>query len=121
MDKITLTKNQLILIGAAAAILLLMIIFGGAARGCVERGGVVIIPGGIDAGPGERVIAAQLDADIRFGEARMVAIEAKFDDDLAAFDARQRAEYERLRGGDDLEAAAQMLSEWNRSRRDAGR
>lgn len=116
----TITRTQLIL-GALALVGVLVIGFMGG-RGCGH--GTPVGPDpvqGIDAGPGETEIAARLDAAVQADQARMDAIENKFDDDIAAFDAQQRADYERLRGGDDLEAAARYLSEWNHSRsRDAG-
>lgn len=81
---------------------------------------VVVISNGIDAGPGEAAIAARLDAEIQEAEQRMVRIEQKFDADLAAFDAQQRAQYRQLREGEDLEAAARFLTEWSRTRRRDG-
>jgi len=115
----TLTRAQLTLV--ALAVMLLLAVTFAVGRGCGSTpGGVEPVHMGIDAGPGEAVIAARLDAAVQAGEAHMQQIEDKFEDDLAAFDQRQREEYERLRGGDDLEAAARMLSDWNRSRRDAG-
>jgi len=117
----TITRTQAILLGVVA--LILLVVGGVIGSRCVGPG-----PGpqpdivtGIDAGPGERLIDERLDGAIQAHQAHIEQIEEKFEEDLAAFDARQREEYERLRGGDDLEAAARMLSEWNRSRRDAGR
>jgi hypothetical protein len=103
---------------AIGSLLLLFLLLVLAVRGCPGQGAhvVVISNGGIDAGPGEAIIAAQLDAEIQAAEAHMRMIEQKFDEDLASFDARQREEYDRLRGGEDLEGAARMLSEWNRAR-----
>lgn len=116
----TLSRNQAILLGVAALLIAIVAFVGG--RGCTPT--VVIdepIVTGIDAGPGEDEINARLDGALVAGAARIEEIEEKFEDDLAAFDANQREEYERLRGGDDLEATARMLSEWARRRRDAGR
>lgn len=117
----TVSRTQLILLAIAAVGVLVIGIMAG--RGCSHGTpvGPDLIIQGIDAGPGETEIAARLDAAVQADQARMDAIEDKFDDDIAAFDAQQRADYERLRGGDDLEAAARYLSEWNHSRsRDAG-
>lgn len=89
-------------------------------RGCTPHPPTPAPPDGIDVGPGEAVIAAQLDASVQAGQAHIAQIEAKFDDDMAAFDAQQRAEYEHVRAGS-LEDAAQYLSDWSRRRRvDAG-
>jgi hypothetical protein len=89
-------------------------------RGCNGPAPHPAPPDGIDAGPGETIIAAQLDASVQAGQAHIEQIEAKFDDDMAAFDAQQRAEYEHVRAGS-LEDAAQYLSDWSRHRRvDAG-
>lgn len=105
---------------AVAVALLLFLLVALAVRGCSGGSNVVVISnGGIDAGPGEALIAARLDAEVRAAEAQMLRIEQKFDADLAAFDAQQREEYARLRDGDDLEAAAQFLSDWSRTRRGA--
>lgn len=116
----TISRTQGILLGVAALLLAIAMFYGGtrcAGPTAVVDPGVVI---GIDAGPGEDEISARLDAALVDGRARIEEIEEKFEDDMAAFDARQREEYERLRGGDDLDAAARYLSEWNRSRRSDG-
>lgn len=113
-------KTQGVLLGVAALLLAIAMFYGGtrcAGPTVVVDPGVVI---GIDAGPGEDEISARLDAALVEGRARIEEIEEKFEDDMAAFDSRQREEYERLRGGDDLDAAARYLSEWNRSRRRDG-
>ena len=106
------------MVGAAALILLILAFASG--RGCSGCSGCSSAPApivtGIDAGPGEDEIGARLDAALVEGAIRIEAIEEKFEDDMEAFDARQRAEYERLREGDDLEAAARYLSEWSRRR-----
>lgn len=116
----TISRTQMILLGVAAVLILIVGIFAG--RGCSEPPPTTSVIGtGIDAGPGEAEINARLDGALRAGEVRIEQIEEKFEEDMAAFDARQREEYDRLRGGDNLEAAAQYLSDWNRHRRDAGR
>lgn len=117
----TITRTQAILF--AVALVIASITFFIAGRGCGPSGDPIIVveQRGIDAGPGEREIEARLDASLQVVQAHIEQIEEKFEEDMAAFDARQRAEYERLRGGDDLEAAAQYLSDWNRRRRDGGR
>lgn len=112
----TITRTQAIPLGIAAVLILIVGIAAG--RGCAPSPPATTAPvTGIDAGPGEQVIDQQLDASLRIGEEQMQSIEHKFDSDLAAFDEQQRAEYDRLRGGDDLDAAAQMLSQWNHERR----
>lgn len=115
----TFSRNQLILFGVALALVLVTFLVGGV-RGCGCTNEPEPIVMGIDAGPGEAEIEARLDAALVAGAARIEEIEEKFEEDMAAFDAHQREEYERLRGGEDLEAAAVYLSSWNRRRRDAG-
>ncbi len=117
----TITKFQA---GAfAVAAVLLAATFFLAGRSCDSVEPVVVVEQrGIDAGPGEREIEARLDASIQAAQRRIEQIEDKFSDDIAAFDDEQRAEYDRLRGGGDLEATARHLSEWSRRRRrDGGR
>lgn len=112
----TLSRNQLILFGVALALALITFLVGGVRGcGCTNEPPPVVL--GIDAGPGELEIEARLDAALVAGTVRIEAIEEKFEEDMAAFDERQREEYERLRGGDDLEEAARFLSDWNRHRR----
>lgn len=86
-----------------------------AGRGCAPTPVDTLPTQGIDAGPGESQIAQNLDASIQQGNEQLVAIEHKFDDDMAAFSEAQRAEYERLRRGD-VDATAQYLLDWNRRR-----
>lgn len=114
----TISRPQAILLGVALAIVAVVAFIGG--RGCTPT--IVIdepIVTGIDAGPGETEIGDRLDAALVAGAMHIEEIETKFEDDLAAFDAAQRAEYDRLRDSD-LEATAIYLSRWSRSRRDAG-
>lgn len=116
----TISRTQLILLGVAA--LFVAITFFVAGRNCSETV-VVTTPEvvGVDAGPGDEEIAERLDASLRMSEERIGEIEDKFEEDIAAFDEAQRAEYDRLRHGDDLEAAAVYLSDWNRRRRGESR
>lgn len=112
----TITRTQAILFGIAAVLILVIGIVAG--RGCAPRPEPTTAPvTGIDAGPGEQAIDQRLDAAVQLDEARMQQVEHKFDSDLAAFDDTQRAEYDRLRGGDSLDEAAEYLSQWNRERR----
>lgn len=116
-----ISRNQAILFGVAALLLAIVAFVGGrgfSCNGCVREPTPIVL--GIDAGPGEAEINARLDGALVAAEAHIEQIEEKFEEDMAAFDAAQREEYERLRGGDDLEEAARYLSAWNRSRRDAG-
>lgn len=117
----TISRTQAILLGVVALLIVIVAFTGGrgfTCESCTPEPGAIVL--GIDAGPGEDEINAQLDGALQAGEAHIVMIEEKFEEDMAAFDARQREEYERLRGGD-LDEAARYLSEWNRRRRDAGR
>lgn len=110
-----LSTSQIVLLSVAGVLLLLVLVFA-SFRGCDGGEPVILISQGIDAGPGEAEISARLDAEVQAGRARIEQIEEKFEDDMAAFDAQQRREYEQLRGGDDLEAAARFLSDWARTR-----
>jgi hypothetical protein len=114
----TISRTQAILFGVAALLIVIVAFLGGRGFGCEppEPPPVVL---GIDAGPGESEIEARLDAALVAGAAHIEEIEEKFEEDMAAFDEHQREEYERLRGGDDLEEAARFLSEWNRRRHGA--
>lgn len=115
-----ISKAQAALFGAVGIIV--AIVFFVAGTQCSTPVPVVVVEErGIDAGPGERAIEGRLDASLQATTLRIEQIEEKFEGDIAAFDADQRAEYERVRGGGDLEATARMLSEWNRRRRDGGR
>lgn len=114
----TISRTQAILLGVAALLLVIVAFVGGrgfTCSGCDPEPRPIVL--GIDAGPGEAEINARLDGALVAGEAHIEQIEEKFEEDMAAFDAAQREEYERLRGGDDLEAAARYLSDWNRRRR----
>lgn len=114
----TLTRTQLALMTTAAVLLLAVVFVMG--RGCATDSSVlVILPAGIDAGPGEEIIANRLDGAVQAGQLRIEQIEEKFDEDMAAFDAQQRADYERMREGTPEEAAS-YLSAWSQRRRDAG-
>lgn len=112
----TISRNQAILLGVALVLLIVAAFAGGkGCSGCTPEPEPIVL--GIDAGPGEAEINARLDGALQAGEAHIEMIEEKFEEDMAAFDERQREEYERLRGGDDLDEAARYLSEWNRRRR----
>lgn len=119
----TVSRTQAILLAVAG--LALAVTFFVAGRTCgvspIER--VVIEQRGIDAGPGERDIEARLDAALQAAVLTLEQIEDKFAEDIENFDGQQRAEYDRLRGGGDLEATARALSQWNQQRRsrDGGR
>jgi hypothetical protein len=114
---VTVSRTQAILLGVLA--LALLIIGGVLGRSCSHDpvAPPTTVVTGIDAGPGEEVIAGTLDGAVQAGQVHIEQIEHKFDSDIAAFDDTQRAEYARLRGGDDLDAAAAYLSDWNRQRR----
>lgn len=109
-----MTRTQGILLGIAATLLVIVAFVAG--RGCTPGPIVDPLPIGIDAGPGEDEINARLDGAIQGERARFEAIEQKFEEDVAAFDAQQREEYERVSRAD-LDEAARMLSQWNQERR----
>ncbi len=114
-----MNRDRLIVIASVAGVVLIALFLGLSSRGCGCTNEPTPVVLGIDAGPGEAEIEARLDAALVAGTARIEEIEEKFEEDMAAFDAAQREEYERLRGGEDLEAAAIFLSNWNRRRRDS--
>lgn len=116
----TVSRNQLIAFGVALLLVAVTFFVAGQSCGPSPEPVVVVEHTGIDAGPGEAEIDDRLDAALHAGALQMDQIEDKFDEDIAAFDANQRAEYERLRGGGDLEATARYLSDWSRHRRSDG-
>jgi len=118
---VTITRTQAILFGAAGIIVAVVFFLAGS-QCSTPITEVVVQDRGIDAGPGESEIGGRLDASLHAGAVQIEQIEDKFEDDMAAFDAEQQAEYDRLRGGSDLDATARYLSEWSRRRRrDGGR
>lgn len=68
---------------------------------------------GIDAGPGERAIAARLDAAAQRAEEELAEIEREHAADIAAFDDAQRAKYDALRH-EGPEAVSDFLADFNR-------
>lgn len=74
---------------------------------------------GIDAGPGEALIAARLDGAVRRAEEELARIEREHADDLAAFDESQREKYDALRT-EGPDAVSEYLAAFNRRLRDAG-
>lgn len=114
---VTLSRNQLIAVAVLAVVLLVVGAVLG--RSCVHTpvAPPTSVVTGIDAAPGEEIIAGQLDGAVQAGQQHIQQIEAKFDGDMRAFDDQQAAEYAQLRGGGDLDGAAAYLSEWNHVRR----
>ena len=114
----TLSRTRLLAyaVGALASLLLSMAIAYLIGKGCAVTPAPPI-ERGIDAGPGERVIAAELDAAVRREQERLDALIAE-----------QQGELARLRGEDaaSFEAAKrrgrQALAEWFAARmpRDGG-
>jgi len=113
----TVNRNQMIALGVAMALVAVTFFVAGRSCDATPVPVYLVDHAGIDAGPGEAEIGGRLDAAIQAGVLRMDQIEDKFDEDIEAFDANQRAEYERLRDGGDLEATARHLSEWSRRRK----
>jgi len=119
---VTISRTQAVLLALAG--LALAVTFFVAGRSCTPSPVAPIIEQrGIDAGPGEREIEARLDAALQAAGLTLEQIEDKFAEDIENFDGQQRAEYDRLRGGGDLEATARALNQWNQQRRsrDGGR
>jgi hypothetical protein len=100
-------------IGLALAIVFVVAFVAG--RGCDAAVPIILDPGGIDAGPGEVEIAARLDGAVRSAEERLAAIERKHQEDIVAFDAQQRREYEAVRDMPPEEVAA-WLNDWSVTR-----
>ena len=110
------TALALAAFGIVALTLALGIVLG---RGCDP---VIVQPVGIDAGPGDRAIAAELDASLRREDERIARLEAQHAAEIAAFSARETAEWDRMRATGDRKQLARWLRE--RSRRlliDGGR
>lgn len=99
------------------ALLLLVVVFafyGG--RGCAPTP-EPLPPSGIDAGPGEREIAARLDAAVQHAAEELARIERKHAEEIAEFDEVQRRKYDTIR--EDPEAADAFIRDFNRRLRDA--
>jgi len=77
-------------------------------------------PVGIDAGPGEAEIAAQLAASERQAQAEIAKINAARDREIAAFTVAQESEY-RAVAAQGPEALSVWFSDFNRSLRDGGK
>ena len=81
--------------GALGIVLLTLALGITIGKGC---GGVAYVqPVGIDAGPGDRVIAAELDASLRREDERMAALLAEHEREIAEIHGRETAEFERVR------------------------
>lgn len=81
--------------------------------GCEPR--PIPIDLGIDAGPGEQMIAARLDAALQRVDERLAEIDRQYAEDIAAFDAQQREKYEAL-ANEDLDTVVRFLDNWHRDR-----
>ena len=75
----------------------------------------VIVPGGVDAGPGEQQIADRVDAAIQRERAEIERIEREYEADIAAFNAAQREKYEELQQ-QDLDTVVEYLRRWHEQR-----
>jgi hypothetical protein len=103
--------------GVTAAILFIVVAFY-IGRGC-EQAPQPVDDLGIDAGPGEAAILADLDAALRHAEVELARIEREHAADIAAFEAGQEAKYEEIRSHGP-EVVAAWFTDFNRRLRDAG-
>jgi len=120
MSEWTKPQRAALLAGAAIAMLLLGVGLDRCGAGCGSCGSTdVIVPEGVDAGPGETEIAARLDASVQAEEQRIRELEAAHAKQIAAFDEQEAADYaaQKTKG---RAALAAWLAARNRRLLDAG-
>lgn len=91
----------------------------GSCNGCSGCTDDPLPPVGIDAGPGEAIIAARLADAERQAKAEIDKIRAAHDREIATFTAAQETEYHEV-AAQGPEALSNWFSDFNRSLRDAG-
>jgi hypothetical protein len=96
-----------LIIGAALIFALTLALIVTLGRGCY----VTTIAVGIDAGPGDREIAARLDGAVMEQRERIARLEAQHAGEIAAMQAGERAEYERVRAQGDRKRLARWFRE----------
>lgn len=112
-------KQWFVYIGGAVVIALLILglgVLAGHGCSCSKPPPPVI---GIDAGPGEAVIAAQLDGAVQHAAAELARIEREHAAELASFNELQRQKYDAVREGGP-EAADAFIRDFNRRLRSGG-
>lgn len=109
----------LAVVGGVAVLVLAVVLAFFVGRGCTPEPEPPILID-IDAGPGEREIAARLDAAVQHAQAELDRIEREHAAEIAAFDEAQRRKYEAVREGGP-EAADAFIRDFNRRLRDEGR
>lgn len=95
---------------SAAVLILAVVITFYIGRGCAPDP-VIVEPVGIDAGPGEAVIAARLDAAVQHADAQLAQLERDHAAEIARFDETQREKYEAIRAGG-VDAADRYIREF---------
>jgi hypothetical protein len=105
----------LAVVGGLALLVLAVVLAFYVGRGCSPTP-EPLPPSGIDAGPGEREIAARLDAAVQHAAEELARIEREHAEEIAAFDEAQRAKYDEIR--DDPEAADAFIRDFNRRLRE---
>lgn len=114
-----MTDTQKMMIGGLVAVIGLLVLGALLGRSC-SHDPVIVEPVGIDAGPGDQVIATQLDASIQVDEAAIRDLEARNERALAQFNDDQAAEYAQVRR-QGRHAVAAWLSDFNTAlKTDAG-
>ncbi len=106
VDPKVFTLAMLVLI---AVIIVAFVTGRGCGTGCTPA--VEPVETGIDAGPGEQLIAEQLDGSLVAVQQRIEEIEAAHAIELAAFDEAQRLKYEALRS--DPQEADRFIRDFN--------
>ncbi len=106
-----MTDTQKMMIGGVVAAIGLLVLGGLLGRSC-SHGSSELIVTGIDAGPGDQVIAAALDAAVQVDEQAILELEQRNAHALAQFDDQQAADYARVRQ-QGRHAVAAWLSDCN--------
>lgn len=82
---------------------------------CSPSPAPVVVPGGIDAGPGEAILDARLDASIAEQRQQIEEITRQYEEDIAAFDESQRRKFEQLQERS-LDDVVDFLARWHEQR-----
>jgi hypothetical protein len=107
-----MTNQQKMMLGGVVAVVCLLVLGALLGRACSHGPAVVIEPVGIDAGPGDRVIAQELDAAIQVDEEAIHQLEERNARALEQFNEQQAAEYADVRR-QGRHAVAAWLSDFN--------
>jgi hypothetical protein len=110
--KTPLDTTKLIVIAVVVAVILGAVLGGLAIRSCSSRAPIVVPSVEIDAGPGEAVIAGQLDGAVQADEQAIRELEERNQRSIDQFNEQQQAEYDEARRGG-RRAVAAWLSSFN--------